>query len=127
MLRPMTVCLFAPMLRRLVYTLVYTNESSRCWPRLSAAHRRFAAPRQGNAGAVDSRDKPLGIGGPPHSPYNHNGPAESPANSHALSVPVPRRAACPASGLGRRGAARETEEARPRMGRPLALQPGKDP
>src|SRR6266496_1769754 len=46
---------------------------------------------------------------------------------HALSAPVPRRIARPASGLRRRRPAGEIEEARPRMGRPLAVQSGKNP
>src|SRR6266581_2726022 len=80
MLRPMTVCLFAPGLRD-VYTLVYTDQSSPLAPALSGASRRV---RGAQAPPVDSRDKPVGIGPPPHSPYNQSGPAESPESPCAF-------------------------------------------
>ena len=102
----------------------YIRTSQAPWPRLSVAHRAASGERRlglwiaGTSRSASGRRRIRRI---------IRAVLLSRPNRHALSSPVPRRIARPASGLGRRRPAGEIEEARPRMGRPLAVQPGKNP
>src|SRR6266480_2157369 len=74
-----------PLRARVTYATcihLYIRTSQAPWPRLSVAHRAASGERR--LRAVDSRDKPVGIGPPPHSPYNQSGPAESPESPCAF-------------------------------------------
>src|SRR3981189_261931 len=75
---------------------------------------------------VDNRDNAVGRRGGPARAYTGVHRESLEPGLHAFFTPIPRRAACAASGLGSRRAAREIAEGRAGMERAVAVQPGED-
>src|SRR5262245_58736376 len=75
---------------------------------------------------VDNRDKRRRPGGGRARVYTGQVPRITRVRPYAFSAAISRRAACPPSGLGGRGPAREAQEGRAGMEGALALQQGKD-